>query len=246
MNGQDKIFEAKALQFLTRIEQQQQRQEKETERLEKRTAAELEGNEFFEESEDDAQVGCTEIDPDFEPDHIIEKIEFQEFVTLQVPRKIMECDELTTAADWLKLSDNQTTMIVSAIIKAAGGNLDDFDVSRSTTRRKRMSNRQQIAENIMEKIKEKPPQFGATHLDGKLLEDSLGDKFERLAILLSGSPEFSSGKLLGVPQLGDSKGQTQADASYYLLEAWGLKESVVVLVFDTTASNSGVKVKKEY
>ena len=36
MNGQDKIFEAKALQFLTRIEQQQQRQEKETERLEKR------------------------------------------------------------------------------------------------------------------------------------------------------------------------------------------------------------------
>ena len=35
MNGQDKIFEAKALQFLTRIEQEQQRQEKETERLEK-------------------------------------------------------------------------------------------------------------------------------------------------------------------------------------------------------------------
>ena len=240
MNGQDKIFEAKALQFLTRIEQQQQRQEKETERLEKRAAAELEGNEFFEESEDDAQVGCTEIDPDFEPDHIIEKIEFQEFVTLQVPRKIMECDELTTAADRLKLSDNQTTMIVSAIIKAAGGNLDDFDVSRSTTRRKPMSNRQHIAENIMEKIKEKPPQFGAMHWDGKLLQDSLGDKFERLAILLSGSPEFSSGKLLGVPQLGDSKGQTQADASYDLLEAWGLKESVFTLVFDTTASNSGV------
>ena len=61
----------------------------------------------------------------------------------------MECDEITTAVDRLKLSDNQTTMIVSAIIKAAGGNLDDFDVSRSTKRRKRMSNRQHIIVSMM-------------------------------------------------------------------------------------------------
>ena len=45
------------------------------------------------------------------------------FVTLRLPKRIMQCKEITSAAHRLKLSDNKTTMIVSAVIKAAGGNL---------------------------------------------------------------------------------------------------------------------------
>ena len=38
----------------------------------------------------------------------------------------------------------------------------------------------------------------------------------------------------------DSTGKSQANASYDLLEVWELTDNVVALVFDMTASNSGV------
>ena len=85
-----------------------------------------------------------------------------------------------------------------------------------------------------------PPQFGALHWDRKLLKDILVVQHEQLAVLVSGAPEYSEGKLLGVPILVDSKGETQANATLDLLEAWDLSDNVVALVFDTTASNSGI------
>ena len=80
-----------------------------------------------------------ELDPDFEV----------KLACDEKPKKIMEYDEITKAADRLKLSDNQATMLVSVVIKASCGNLDDFDISRSTTRRSRMCNRQQVAEDAL-------------------------------------------------------------------------------------------------
>ena len=38
-----------------------------------------------------------------------------------------------------------------------------------------------------------------------------------------------------------STGEAQADAVMEQIGAWGLKENVKALVFDTTASNSGVR-----
>ena len=73
------------------------------------------------------------------------------------------------------MSDNQTTMIVTALIKVAGGNLDGFDISRSTTRQTRIFNRQKIAESVMETVKQNPPQYDALYWNGKLLKDMLGD-----------------------------------------------------------------------
>ena len=163
-----------------------------------------------------------------------------ELVTLHLPKRIMQCEEITSAADRLKLSDNKTTMIVSAVIKATGGNLDDFDISRSTSRRSRMLNRQRIAESVIDNMRLNPTQFGALHWDGKLLKDILVMQHEQLAVLVSGAPEYSEGKLLGVPVLVDSKGEAQANATLDLLEAWDLSDNVVALVFDTTASNCGI------
>jgi hypothetical protein len=232
MNGHDKIFETKAEMLQARVDREHRLREREQSRV-----IETRSVDTLDESSDESADDYMETDPDFDSNESRRTIEF---VSLQFPKNIMLCDEITSAADRLKLSDNQTTMIVSAVIKAAGGNLEDFDISRSTTRRSRMCNRQKIAENVMESVRQHPPRFGALHWDGKLLKDVLGDSHERLAVLLSGAPEYPEGKLLGVPALLNSKGQTQADATHDLLEAWDLLDNVVALVFDTTASNSGV------
>lgn len=249
MDGHDKIFETKAEMLLSRQAREARIKEREENHVGMRKAAVAEGVSeaagLLLELDSDAEMSenedCMELDPDFEVSLVgNEKQDDTEFVSLRMPKKIMQCDEITKAADRLKLTDNQVTMVVSAVIKASGGNLDNFDISRSTTRRSRMCNRQQVAESATIAVRQNPPLFGALHWDGKLVSDSLGDKYERLAVLLSGAPEYTEGKLLGVPLLADSKGKTQADATYDLLEGWDLSDRVVALVFDTTASNSGV------
>ena len=151
----------------------------------------------------------------------------------------MQREEIT-AVDRLELSDNKTTMIVSAVIKAAVGNLDNFDISKLTSRQSRMLRQKRIAESVIDNVRLKPPQFGALHWDRKLLKGTLGMQHEQLTVLVSGAPKYSKGKMLGVPALVDSKGETQANATLDLLEAWDLSNNVVALVFDTTASYSGI------
>ena len=67
------------------------------------------------------------------------------------------------------------------------------------------------------------------------------------SILVSGAPHCKEGKLLCVTKLVDeegiptSTGAAQADAVMEQVESWGLNENFKAFVFDTTASNSGVK-----
>ena len=58
-------------------------------------------------------------------------------VALMCPRKIMESPEICTAADRLKLTDNQATAFVAAVLKACKADLCEFSLSRSTTQRRR-------------------------------------------------------------------------------------------------------------
>ena len=248
MDGHDKIFEIKAQLQAVRYNRKLILSNKEKERVEHEGRLDDQDNEDMEvndeeqNSDQDIAIAVTEVDGGMRWDLNYEPPmdRRSEFVILHIPKRIMQCEEITSAADRLRLSDNQTTMIVSAVIKAAGGNLDDFDISRSTSRRSRMLNRQKIAENVIDSVRLNPPQFGALHWDGKLLKDIVGEQHEQLAVLVSGAPEYSEGKLLGVPALSDSKGKTQANATLDLLEAWDLSDNVVALVFDTTASNSGI------
>ena len=245
MNGHDKVFEEKAKVKLVRVRRELfRRGNSNTENAE----LENDDNDSQDDDNDTPEVtgvagdnNDTDVDEDFvAADVKRRKRETNQFVKIALPKKIMECIEITTAADRLKLSDKQTTMLVSAIIKAGNGNLDDFDISRSTTRRCRMANRQKLSVDIIESVRQNPPKFGALHWDGKLVTDIVGDSSERLAVLVSGAPEYTEGKLLGVPSLINSTGRSQADASYDLLGAWELQNNIVALVFDTTSSNSGI------
>ena len=58
-------------------------------------------------------------------------------------------------------------------------------------------------------------------------------------MLVSETSIHKEGKLLGLQKLQKASGTVQEDASYDLLEVWNLKQYVKVLIFDTTASNTG-------
>ena len=61
----------------------------------------------------------------------------------------------------------------------------------------------------------------------------------RLAMLISGTPDYEQGKLFGVPEIVDSAGFSQATATSSLVKQLDLADNIVGLSFETTASNSG-------
>jgi len=61
---------------------------------------------------------------------------------------------------------------------------------------------------------------------------------DRIAVLVTGGGEEI---LLGVPKIRCGTGKKQADACLGKLDEWGLMDPVRLLVFDTTASNTGLK-----
>ena len=67
----------------------------------------------------------------------------------------------------------------------------------------------------------------------------LGTSEHRLAILVSGGPEHTGGKLLAVPTIPDGTGLAQAEATKGALDDWGVTDNVVALCYDTTSSNTG-------
>jgi len=61
---------------------------------------------------------------------------------------------------------------------------------------------------------------------------------DRIAALVTcGGKEI----LLGVPKIGQETGKEQPNACFVTLDEWGLMDQVHGLVFDTTASNTGLK-----
>jgi len=163
------------------------------------------------------------------------------YVMLRAPRNLMENAEVTKTVDRLKISDNAATMLLAAFIKACEGDISQFVLSRSSTRRARTSTRLQIHHSIMKEVINNPPENIALHWDGKLTEDRLGQKFEALSVVVSSVPRFTNGKVLGIQKIYNASGQSQAEAYYNLLKEWNLDDKVKALVFDTTSSNTGWK-----
>ena len=62
---------------------------------------------------------------------------------------------------------------------------------------------------------------------------------DRVAVLVTGG---GIEQLLAVPKIGRGTGQEQCDACLRALEDWHLKPMVRGLVFDTTASNTGLRI----
>ena len=130
-------------------------------------------------------------------------------------------------------------MLISSFVKACNGDVNDFCLSRSTTRRSRIAARFKILQEVLEKMKKNAPRNIALHWDGKLTTDRLGSQYEALSVIAScgGVSDFKNGKLLGITKLESSTGRAQADASYDMLLMWQTTNNIQALVFDTSSNS---------
>jgi hypothetical protein len=139
--------------------------------------------------------------------------------------------------DRVNISDRKATFVIAATAKALGQDLDSTLLSRSTVRRSRKACRETVATEDMATFSMTAPFL--LHWDGKLLPNIVDgrDKVDRIAILISsGGIE----KLLAVPIIPKGTGKAQAEVCLKTLDEWGLKSQLRGLVFDTTASNTGL------
>jgi hypothetical protein len=90
-----------------------------------------------------------------------------------------------SSLDSTKLSDRRAMQIIASIIQAAGQNIDDYSLNRSSIRRCRQVHRAKRAAELKAEFNPQKPML--LHWDGKLIEDLTGDqKVDRLPIIVSG------------------------------------------------------------
>ena len=99
-----------------------------------------------------------------------------------------------------------------------------------------------IAATIKEKwISDEKPSFAIIHWDSKMISHLTSGNCERVAVLFSGGNQIATPKLLGIPTAPDATGKSQKDEVVKLLRDWKLEQNLIGIVFDTTASNTGVR-----
>lgn len=91
-----------------------------------------------------------------------------------------------------------------------------------------------------------PPEYNALHCDGKQIKDCGETKQERFIISISGEPDYIEGKFLHASKIlshdetGIKMGRSEAMAAAEVCEDWKLMEVIWAMVFDTTATNTGI------
>ena len=136
------------------------------------------------------------------------------------------------------LSDRKATMVIAAVTKHLGNELEEVTLSRRTVRRARKINRQNYA---LQKRNDFVPTVPLLlHWDGKMLPGLTrvhADRENRVAIVVSWK---NNEMLLGTPHIPSGTGKDHANVYTELLYKWNIAEQVRGLVFDTTASNTGI------
>lgn len=97
--------------------------------------------------------------------------------------------------------------------------------------------RQEKAEQIKERFLDMPLDNIVFHWDGKMMNDFLNrEQSDRIAVIVTNN-DFE--KLLGVPELENSSGETLANALFDVLEDWQLGEKIKAFCCDSAATNLG-------
>ena len=167
-------------------------------------------------------------------------------ITLEVPRNIFADPLVTAMIDKTECTNHVTIGVLASILKAAGADLKNFNISKDTVLRQRNKQREVIAARVKSDFKDKKPECACLHWDGKLIDNVTGSKDERLAVLISGAPHFTEGKVIGIPRLMDedgnptSTGEAQFEACLELIEEWEVIKNICAICYDTTSSNTGI------
>ena len=171
-----------------------------------------------------------------------------DFVVLTLPsRQIPQL--LAGVSTVTRTSARNELKLVSTLLKVGGVDINDTNLSISTIWRQRKSKVEADAASIRRKIKDlcKSDGYGAgdydflvLHCDGKIIQYITGNTEDRLAIAIS-IPHAIPGQFLASPAIQNGKGDTMANCLAETLNEYGLLEKAEAVVFDTTASNTGVR-----
>lgn len=145
--------------------------------------------------------------------------------------------QLVASLDRCKISDRNAVYIIVAIAAALNFDVNSLTVNRSSIRRYREQIREAKMRNIRQVFKPIDWKAGVLHWDGKMLPSMLRREMaDRLPVVISSG---KSEKLLGVPELEDGSGNSQANAIFEVVIDWGLSDSVKAICCDTTPTNLG-------
>lgn len=167
----------------------------------------------------------------------------------RIIENILNSPDVSSALDRINLSNGKFTMLLAAIARGNGENLENTPLSLATVRRKRAAHRSTICENVKEDFAYRF--FTASecplvvHWDGKIMKNTTKEannvitatNTDRLAVVVTG---HKIEKVLGISKLMSGEGEAQANATYQLLQLWNIADFVVGMSFDTTSSNTGV------
>ncbi|KAG7175687.1 hypothetical protein Hamer_G029943 [Homarus americanus] len=232
MSGNDKIFAAKKRKQEERVEKQRSKQGR-------FAACEPSSSDSRPQTsvvaDTPTEVEMEKKDTAIQPGRYTSK---HPYVTVQLPRRILQEPALKELADRLRISNNEIVSVVAAVLRSANppGDLSEFRISRETARRARASHRRQVAAAQREAFT--PPPHAVVHWDGKLVKNVVGEEEHRQAIFISGRGH-EEGKLLAILPVKDGTGLTQARATARAIEDWSCASNVKALCFDTTSSNTG-------
>ena len=139
--------------------------------------------------------------------------------------------------DRCNISNRDAVRIISAAAEALGQDPLHLEVSKSTVRVRRQKFREKRVQIINNRFENLDLTGAVLHWDGKLLPHILNkENVERLAVLISCSDEE---QLIGVPQMENNKGCTQAKAVFSEVKNLGATRKIEAMCFDTTAINTG-------
>ena len=143
---------------------------------------------------------------------------------------------MSAALDRPLTTNRDAVHLIRATDQCLGHNPNELVINRESFRRDRQKFPAAMAEDIKKSIKPSVPL--TVHWDGKIVPSvDGGPAVDRLPVLVSGD---GVEKLLAVPNLPNGTGEATANAVVTTLEDWGVKNRVMALSFDTTASNTGL------
>ena len=160
-------------------------------------------------------------------------------ITLEITPDFLQSPELQQRAQRCGITPTALAATFEAFFESQGGDTSKVNLSYSQAWRYRAKSADTISTRINQDWT--PPSKGVIHWDGKLMDtlDHSGIE-DRLPILISG---IGGAKLLGVPALphksSEKAGNLISAATVNLLTEWKCADSVIGMVFDTTATNTG-------
>ena len=157
--------------------------------------------------------------------------------SVTVPKRCVIDNPLFNAAlDRTKTTPRQAMMIVTPALAAAGIDVNQLSLSRSSLMEARYTSRESLASTVRQDFQPSVPLVA--HFDGKLLPYVDGTKRDCLPIVVSG---LDIEKLLGIPKLPVGTGALMGQKVVEFVREWpGVEEHLAGLCFDTTASNTGI------